>query len=166
MTRRTIQTADIADAAITAAKLTSTAHNDWTSKQGGTSGEYYHTTAAQNTIVATLAAGTYTPSLTNTTNVAASSAYVCQYSRVGNVVTVSGLVQIDTTSTGNTVLGMSLPIASNLPNATELGGVASQTTNEVCRIIGDPTNDRALFTFSATSTSVTNWAFIFMYQVL
>src|SRR5438093_6787266 len=37
---------------------------------------------------ATLDAGTYTPTLTNSVNVAASTAYVCQYLRVGAVVTV------------------------------------------------------------------------------
>src|SRR5438093_13362661 len=35
-----------------------------------------------------LDAGTYTPTLTNSVNVAASTAYVCQYLRVGAVVTV------------------------------------------------------------------------------
>src|SRR5688500_4743620 len=36
-----------------------------------------------------LTSGTYTPTLTNTTNLDGSTAYECQYLRVGNTVTVS-----------------------------------------------------------------------------
>jgi hypothetical protein len=69
--------------------------------------------------------GTYTPTLTNTTNVAASSAFGCQYMRVGSVVTVSGRVSIDPTATGRIVLGMSLPVASSLGTLSNVGGTFS-----------------------------------------
>src|SRR5687767_7463770 len=48
--------------------------------------------------------GSYTPTLFNTTNVAASTAYECGWLRVGNRVTVYGLVDIDVTSAAATVL--------------------------------------------------------------
>jgi len=72
--------------------------------------------------ISDVAAGTYTPTLTNVTNITASTAYVCQYMRVGNVVTVSGRVDIQGTGTGTTVLRMSLPIASNFTATTQCGG--------------------------------------------
>lgn len=72
----------------------------------------------------TVASGTYTPTLTNSVNIAASTAYLCQWLRIGNCVTVSGLVRIQQTTTLLTsTLLMSLPIASNLTTA-QLGGTA------------------------------------------
>jgi hypothetical protein len=71
-----------------------------------------------------LASGTYTPTLSNTTNIAASAAFVCQYQRVGNVVTVSGRVNITPTAASvASELGISLPIASTGLSGT-LDGVA------------------------------------------
>jgi hypothetical protein len=71
-----------------------------------------------------LAHGTYTPSLTNTTNVTASTARNCSYTRVGNIVTVFGSVDVTTTLAIATVLGISLPIASNLAAVGDLNGTA------------------------------------------
>lgn len=118
-----------------------------------------------------LAAGTYTPTLTNTTNVAASTAYECQYMRVGNTVTVSGKVDIDPTSAGSqTVLGMSLPISSNLGAEEDLAGSSSQKFASGINnfaIYGDATNDRAKFEVSnASSGSNISFYFTFTYQVI
>src|SRR5439155_66361 len=54
-----------------------------------------------STDISDLASGTYTPTLTNSVNVAASTAYTCQYLRVGSVVTVSGQMDIDPTGAGD-----------------------------------------------------------------
>ena len=115
--------------------------------------------------------GTYTPTLTNTTNVAASTAYECQYMRVGNVVTVSGQVDIDPTSaTTDTVLGMSLPIASALAANRQLGGTAANSTagryGEGVAITADLTNDRAQFLLRPTSTNNSSYGFSFTYRVI
>lgn len=59
-----------------------------------------------------IASGTYTPTLSNLTNISASTAIVCVWKRTGNMVTVAGTVNIDTTSTGFSELTMTLPIAS------------------------------------------------------
>ena len=115
----------------------------------------------------TLAASTYIPTLYNTANVAASSAHSCQYSRVGNTVTVSGLIDIDTTSTGATTIGISLPIASNFTGYYDGAGVghfASQA--EGARIFSDPTNDRMTMDYVANNTSSISWSFIFAYTVM
>lgn len=119
--------------------------------------------------VTALVSGTYTPTLFNTTNVAASTAYVCQYMRVGNTVTVSGQVDIDVTLTAtSTVLGMSLPIASAVANANEVGGTSACPTVAalVTAILGDATNDRATFQFVSTDTNNNSMYFTFTYRIL
>jgi len=144
------------------------AHNNLQSFQGGTAGEYYHLTSAQNTLVGQLASGTYTPTLTNVTNISASTAYTCQYMRVGSVVTVSGMVDIDATAGGAVELGMSLPIASNFAATENCGGVATcdSVGEDAMAISADIANDRA--SFQSTKTSVTNHGhhFTFTYRII
>lgn len=110
--------------------------------------------------------GTYTPTLTNTTNVASSTASVCQYMRVGDVVTVSGQVAVTPTATGNTVLGISLPIASDITGTAQLGGTAmAQTTTQGAVLYGDGGNDRVLFRLQAAATTALTYSFSFTYKV-
>lgn len=116
-----------------------------------------------------LEAGIYTPTLTSVANVAASTAYACQYQRVGSTVTVSGQVAIDPTAGATlTRLGISLPIPSSLTAAEQVGGTAAQPDlSLVAAIRGDATNDRAELAYT-TGADVANraWAFQFGYQVL
>lgn len=119
---------------------------------------------------ATITSGTYTPTLTNVTNIAASTAYTCNYVRVGSVVTVSGRVDIDPTSAAGTAseLGMSLPIASDLAAAENVGGtfVAFQVAHQAGAILSDPTNNRASFQFLAQTTSNAGYSFHFTYRII
>jgi hypothetical protein len=119
--------------------------------------------------------GTYTPSLTNTTNIAASTPYQFQYTRIGNVVTVSGRVNIDPTASATaSELGISLPIASAFPasatGVSNLAGVGSihTTTTEVSTggILADTTNDRAQFRFVSGGTAARDYAISFTYLVV
>lgn len=111
--------------------------------------------------------GTYTPTLSNTTNVSTSTASACQYMRVGNTVTVSGEVVLAATATGNTVLGISLPIASNIGATRQLGGTAvAQSTTQVATLYGDATNDRVTFRMQAAGTTALTYVFSFTYQVI
>lgn len=116
----------------------------------------------------TVTSGTYTPTLTNVTNITASTAYSCQYIRVGGVVTVSGRVDIDPTAAGAIRLDMSLPVASNLANANELAGTASHgaVAGYSGQVSGDTTNDRA--SISAVTTDAANraWHFTYTYRIL
>ena len=69
--------------------------------------------------------GTWLPTLTNTTNVSASSAYIGQYVRVGNVVNASVRVDVDPTlTTTATVLRLSPPIASSFGATEQAAGTA------------------------------------------
>jgi len=117
--------------------------------------------------VATVISGTYLPVLSNVTNIAASTAYTAQYMRVGSVVTVSGRVAVDPTTTGQTQLGMTLPVASNFANARQLGGTAF--THEVAgmgaAIYSDLTNDRAQMEWIAVDTGNRDMQYTYTYVI-
>lgn len=118
----------------------------------------------------TLNHGTYTPTLTNVTNITASTAYVSQWMRVGNIVTVSGRVDIDPNLGGSTAseLGVSLPIASNFTgaNLNQCNGTfVSNATGQAGAIFSDATNDRAQFLFLATNTANASFSFTFTYVI-
>lgn len=119
--------------------------------------------------LALVTSGTYTPALTNVANLAASTAYVCQFLRVGTLVTVSGRVDVDPTLTAtDTQLGISLPVASNFATADQCAGTAwaPTLTSEGGAILADLTNDRAVLQWR--SVDITNAAryFTFSYQVI
>lgn len=113
--------------------------------------------------------GTYTPTLTNTANVAASTAYVTGWFRVGTMITVFGKVDIDVTLSASTAteLGLSLPVASNMTGEEDLGGTAisDSVASLAARIKGDATNDRASIVFKAISLTNDSYSFEFSYQV-
>jgi len=112
--------------------------------------------------------GTYTPTLTGVTNVASSTAYTTSYMRVGNVVTVAGRIAIDPTATGQTSIGMSLPIASTLGATQALGGTFAFGTDsgQVGAISGDATNNRASFDILTNSAANRSYYFSFTYRVI
>lgn len=117
-----------------------------------------------------IASGTYTPTITLVTNVTSTgAAEVCQWMRVGNVVTVSGRVSaIQPTATGFVTIAISLPIASNLSSAQQAAGVAAPDTSSAsaATLRGDTANDRISWTYNATATSTGNFTFTFTYLVL
>lgn len=106
--------------------------------------------------------GTFTPTLTNTANVAASTAYLCTYVRIDNTVIFSGRVDIDpTTTTTSTQLGISIPIASAFTTANQAGGTAVSTVavSDCAAVLSDATNDRLLLQYICSD--VTNHAYYF-----
>jgi hypothetical protein len=111
--------------------------------------------------------GVYTPTLTHVANVAASTAFQCQYSRIGDLVTVSGKVSIDPTAGADTQLGISLPIASNIGADEDLGGVAASPTiaGQCAAILGDASNNRATLRYLAVDVTNQPFAFTFSYRV-
>jgi len=115
-----------------------------------------------------IASGTYTPTLTNTTNVAASTAFQCQWMRVGNVVTVSGRVSVDPTAAGATVLGISLPLASNIGAVEDCAGTAfaNAVAGQGAAIWGDATNDRASMEWVAVDLTNQGMSFTFTYEII
>lgn len=111
--------------------------------------------------------GTYTPTLTAGANTGAATPFSCQYIRVGNVVTVTGRIDIDPVAAVQTICDISLPIASNLTATNELAGTAVSTiAQEAAPIYGEATNNRARIDYVATSTANHDMFFTFTYRVL
>lgn len=114
--------------------------------------------------------GTYTPTLTNVTNVTASTAYTCQWFRVGDVVTVSGKIDITPTAAGLIQIGLSLPVASALTSDEQCAGAGAPHTAgtglRALAIRGDAANDRAILSSDVPNTTVTAWYFQFSYRVI
>jgi len=113
--------------------------------------------------------GTWTPTLTNGTNTAASTARQGNWARGKDTVCGSFTPDWDPTSTGTTVLGVSLPVASNFTSdlVDAAGGCTwnGGTTNGVCTVNGDSTNDRLTVTMqAATTANATGWIW-FCYTV-
>ncbi len=114
-------------------------------------------------------AGLYTPTLTNGSNVAASAASEVQWMRIGNVVIVGGTLTMDPTSAAtNTLLGISLPIASNFTAVNQLGGAAADALSpqDAGNIRGNTSTDVADLRCTPSSASNANWGFIFQYRIL
>lgn len=113
--------------------------------------------------------GTYTPTLTIVANLDNKTAYLCTYSRNGNMVTVSGRVDVDPTVTNTTTeLGISLPIASTFANDFECGGTAAgwATGNVSGAIFADVANARASLKFTSVSVLNNGMWFTFGYRVI
>lgn len=145
-------------------------HNSTSGLQGGTANQFYHLTAAQQAIIAAgFAYGVYTPTLTNVANLAASTAYQCQYLRLGTTVIVSGKVDVDPTLTATaTQLGISLPVASNFGAARDCAGAAaaSGVAGQSAAIVADAANDRAEMQWRAGDITNQPMYFTFGYQVI
>lgn len=127
-------------------------------------------TAGGNITGANLLSGTYTPTLTAVANVASSTAYVTQYLRVGNMVTVSGHVQLTATAANtDTQLRMSIPIASNF-GSQAVGGagacIATGLFGEPIAMTNDTTNDEVTFRCRPTTTAGRTYTFSFTYRII
>jgi hypothetical protein len=158
----------------TSTEATSIANAAVSTHEGAADPHPVYTTAAEVssaiiTALANITSGTYTPTLTNTTNIAASTAYECQYLRVGSTVTVSGRIDVDpTTASIDTLLGISLPIASNFGGSEDCAGAAAASgiVSESAAINADSVNDRAQMIWVTASNANHAMFFSFTYQVI
>lgn len=117
----------------------------------------------------------YTPTVTEVTNVSASSPAVCQYLRIGDRVHVTGYVDF-TLTTGNTMseIDISLPVASNLAADTDVAGTATTSFTSFATLAGvqvsaDTTYDRVKFDFrtsAGTDGQPGRIAFSFTYKII
>jgi hypothetical protein len=130
------------------------------------------TTLAGQLDNARVTAGTYTPTQVSTnTNVDVVTFYSCAYLRVGNVITVSGRIDIDATATGDTLIRMSVPFASNFTSGGQAGGTFTQygaTTlpSVVGSITADPSNDCVVLRLNSSVDTNQGYIFHFTYQVI
>lgn len=113
--------------------------------------------------------GVWTPTLTNTTNISASTASEGQYLRVGNTVTVSGVVEIDPTAAGACNMKMTLPISSNFTSLRQAAGTFATVTagqSDQGSIIANASVDSLEFRFTAVNVANATYAFQATYQIL
>lgn len=119
-----------------------------------------------------ITSGSYTPTLTNVSNISSSSVPAeANYMRVGNVVTVSGFVTINpTTAATLTELRITLPVASNLDGANCAGtAVQAQGTGlgTAGVVGGDASSNELLLSFICSADDASrNWTFHATYEVL
>jgi len=139
-------------------------------KSGGTSSQYLMADGSVSSgSGGNMTGGTYTPTLTNVANITSTTAYKCQYTRVDNIVTVYGKMEIDATNGTSTVttVEISLPISSNFTVATDLNGVCFgpvSTANPVS-LIANTVNDTASFTYTTSTDIAYIYSFTFSYEV-
>ena len=114
--------------------------------------------------------GTYTPTLTNTTNISSSSLSQATYSRVGNIVHVNVAVSLTPTlSTTNTVLTIQLPQAtatgtqSYIGQGTFFGNGASNLFSS--GIVSIASTTTATFTFQSMALTSSNANIQFDYKI-
>lgn len=116
--------------------------------------------------------GTYTAAQVSTnTNVDAVTFGSCQYIRVGNVITVSGQIGIDaTTAATDTVVKMSIPVASTFSSSRQLAGAGVAFTTPYAAnslaILADTTNSCAELRARPSVNTNLNYNFSFTYQVI
>jgi len=112
-----------------------------------------------------LTESSYTPTLTNTTNIAASTAYTTYYIRNGNTIHVWGTVDIDATAAASVCeMGFSLPVSTTLAQIYDVGGTAAYEDNTAVQIKGDVANSRAVWRFTPQTASNNKYSFHFTYK--
>jgi hypothetical protein len=109
--------------------------------------------------------GNYTPTLTAGTNISATTAYNCQYIRIGNVVSVSGRLEADATTAGVTsAVILELPYNTTFTSADQCNGVLTAQDN-ICGIIyGNSTTASLIFT--PANTGSFNYFFTLHFQII
>lgn len=113
--------------------------------------------------------GFYTPAGVNVANLDAFTMYECQWSRAGDVITVTGKADVDPTAPGVlTLLGIPLPTASNLGAEEHCAGVAFSpgVAGMGAAIRGDAANNRAEMAWIASSTASQSMFFSFSFRVI
>lgn len=118
---------------------------------------------------AIVTSGTSTLTFTGVSNITTTSGYDAHYTRIGDIVTVSGVIEIDPTLTAtNTSIGISLPFASNFSSSTQCSGSAAavDTLNESAGFLSDPTNDRASLQFFSSSDTAVTMSYTFTYRII
>lgn len=118
--------------------------------------------------ITALAAGTFTTTVTASTNVNSASARQGQYQRVNNTVTVSGQIIANTGSSGYSAVFVTLPVASTLTTEQQCCGAGSwydaSSNIGVVRIISG-TSNRAELVWIAVGEEEQIVTFHFTYLV-
>ena len=120
---------------------------------------------APTTALGNVCGGTYTPTLTNSSNTSVRTSRLCNWFRVGKIVTVSGAVTITTTATGATDFRMSLPIASTFSTGYEITGSTQAAGYYTVGFITNGTTEARVL-YNSPATSAVDIYFTFTYEVI
>jgi len=123
-------------------------------------------TFSGNVTANNISGGTYTPTTTHISGITATVPHICQFIRIGNIVTVHGSVNIQSNGAGTGLMRMSLPIPSNFTSVENLNGLmVSKPNNFLGSLTADTTNDEISAFFDQTSVSQL-YTFSFSYEIL
>lgn len=127
-------------------------------------------TGLASTSIPVLATGTYTPTLSSIANCTSATASVAQWMQLGNVVTVSGSIQLTPNNTTSVFLVyMSIPVVANFLGASsKAGGVASRSngnTSVACigAINADSAGSQNVIVFFSKSEAATTDTYSYTY---
>ena len=114
------------------------------------------------------ASGTYTPTATGIVNCDTVTTFESSWFRVGNVVQVSGRVDVDPTASGDTRWSLSLPVPGDLVVIYDLAGTAARRSGSVSSpgaVYAGVTSDEAEFQMNIAATSTQEVYFSFSYKI-
>jgi hypothetical protein len=123
--------------------------------------------AVTGTATQYIASGTYTPTLSNISNANSLSGNAAQWLRVGNVVTVSGTFTVTPAVSTAIIIGVTLPIPSNISGNTLAGaaGLVQGTSVGAGFVFGDSGADAAQVAVTGVSVAASTVSYTFSYLV-
>jgi hypothetical protein len=121
-----------------------------------------------DSLLTNIFSNTYTPTITNGGNVAASTPHVVTYVRLSSAVFLFGYTTIDPTATGATSWAMSLPIASNFANFEDAAGIMGigNLVNQAGIMFADTVNDRFSCEMNSAQTASASVQFVAGYRII
>jgi hypothetical protein len=122
------------------------------------------TTTQIDNLQAQIATGSWTPAISNVINCSFTSSQG-YFSRIGNIVTMSGVIQVNATAAGTLQFNFTIPISSDfVSNRNCFGGVSGSSIGTFPSIGSDATTNLAVL--GATSTGSGQVAFSFCAQYI
>lgn len=126
--------------------------------------------AADKIKVDLLVSGIYTPTVTDVVNTSTYTVRECRYSRVGDIVTVSGQIELNTAAGAGTVSAflVSLPIASAFTTSYQASGsgALNVTRDGSIWVSSDVASDKVQMNFISDAAVTYSASFMFQYRVL
>ena len=110
--------------------------------------------------------GEHLPAVSLSVNVETISPATCMWTRVGQVVTVSGILSVKPSAVAETSFNLSLPVDTPIWNNHQLNGQGvSASTDQTVYVGGHPATSKARFTFTPASVRAQIISYQFSYIV-
>lgn len=111
--------------------------------------------------------GVYTPTAAGITNIDSVTAYESTFIQIGNIVQVSGRLDVDATGSGDTRFTLTLPVPHDLTAIGDLAGICAQRSSSIQYpgvIYAGVSSDNAEFRLYSSSASSRETYFNFTYR--